>query len=336
MKLGLYSSIANPPRGDDLDRCVEETLNEAVLAEQCGFGGVFFGEHHQDKDGFLPSPLVVCAAAAARTKTIDIGTSVILLPLHHPVRTAEDAVTLDIISGGRAKIGVGLGYQSADFRMFGVDQAKRRAIYEECIDVVRKCWSGEPFSFRGEHFQMDDVQMLPRPMQRPMPLWIGAWAPAAVKRAAHSGDGWIIGPSMSLEQIEPLAALYRAEAAAAGKPANIILMRDGWVSRSRDEATQVYGPEVLAAYKYYWRNGALAFEGIRSESDFTLENLAPGRLILGEPAECVDQLHEWQERLGVDYVLLRLRHAHSGGPAHEKITEAIELFGRAVIPQLGG
>ena len=110
IKLGLYSSIANPPRGDDLDRCVAETVAEAELAEACGFQGFFFGEHHQDKDGFLPSPLIVCTAVAARTKTIQIGTSVLLLPLHHPLRVAEDAVTLDIVSGGRLALGVGLGY----------------------------------------------------------------------------------------------------------------------------------------------------------------------------------------------------------------------------------
>ena len=86
IKLGLYSSIANPPSGDHLENCVAETLAEAELAGACGFRGVFFGEHHQDKDGFLPSPLVVCAAVAARTKTIQIGTSVLLLPLHHPLK----------------------------------------------------------------------------------------------------------------------------------------------------------------------------------------------------------------------------------------------------------
>ena len=114
---------------------------------------------------------------------------------------------MDIISGGRAKIGVGLGYQPADFRMFGVHMSKRVEIYEECIEVVRRCWSGERFSYHGTHFEIDDVQMLPAPIQRPMPLWLGAWAPAAVRRAARMGDGWMIGPSMSLDELRPLAYL---------------------------------------------------------------------------------------------------------------------------------
>ena len=112
IKLGLYSSIANPPRGDDLDRCVQEAIAEAELAEACGFHGFFFGEHHQDRDGFLPSPLIVCSAVAARTKRIQIGTSVLLLPLHHPLRVAEDVATLDIISGGRFALGIGMGIRT--------------------------------------------------------------------------------------------------------------------------------------------------------------------------------------------------------------------------------
>ena len=89
IKLGLYSSIENPPHGDDMDRCVQETLAEAEFAEACGFHGFFFGEHHQNQDGFLPSPLVVCSAVAARTKKIQIGTFVLLLLPHHPLRIAE-------------------------------------------------------------------------------------------------------------------------------------------------------------------------------------------------------------------------------------------------------
>ena len=333
MKLGLYGSIANPPRGDDLDVCVQDTLAEVVACEEAGFDGFFFGEHHQDKDGFLPSPLVVAAAAAARTERIDIGTSVILLPLHHPVRTAEDAATLDIISGGRAKIGVGLGYQPADFHMFGLDIAERVPLYEECVEIVRRCWTGERFSFEGEHYRMEDVQMRPPPLQQPMPLWLGAWAPAAVRRAARVGNAWITGPSMSLGDLAPMVEVYRAECEAAGRPAQVVLMRDGWVATSRAEAESVYGPEVIAAYKYYWRNGALAFRGM-AEADLTLDKLAEDRLILGEPSECVDQLGRWGELLGADYVVLRLRHAHSGGPPHSAIMRAIELFGTSVIPEI--
>src|SRR5919109_1836867 len=120
MKFGIYSSIASPPRGEHLDRAIDETIAEAQLAEASGFDSCFFGEHHQDKDGFLPSPLIVCTAVAARTRRLNVGTSVILLPLHHPVRVAEDVITLDLVSKGRVIVGVGIGYQADDFRAFSV------------------------------------------------------------------------------------------------------------------------------------------------------------------------------------------------------------------------
>src|SRR5437763_16618089 len=98
MRFGLYSSIANPPRGEHLDRSIDEVIAEAQLAETCGFDSCFFGEHHHDRDGFLPSPLIVATAVAARTQPLRVGTSVILLPPHHPVRAAEDVTTLDRVS----------------------------------------------------------------------------------------------------------------------------------------------------------------------------------------------------------------------------------------------
>src|SRR4029453_4158625 len=120
MKFGLYSSIANPPRGEHLDRCVDEVIAEAQLAGASGFYSCFFGEHHQDRDRFLPPPLVGATAVAARPAGLGVGTSVILLPLHHPVRVAEDAITLDIVSKGRVTIGVGVGYRPAAFPAFHV------------------------------------------------------------------------------------------------------------------------------------------------------------------------------------------------------------------------
>ena len=140
MKLGLYSSIANPPRGEGLERCVDEVIAEARLAEQAGFESIFFGEHHQDKDGFLPSPLILATAVAAQTETLRVGTSVILLPLHHPVKVAEDVITLDIVSKGRVTLGVGLGYQPADFQAFGVPMSQRTGRLEEGVEIIRLCW----------------------------------------------------------------------------------------------------------------------------------------------------------------------------------------------------
>ena len=337
IKLGLYSSIANPPRGDHLDRCVQETVAEAELAEACGFHGFFFGEHHQDRDGFLPSPLIVCSAVAARTKRMQIGTAVLLLPLHHPLRVAEDVATLDIVSGGRTVFGIGLGYQEADFRAFGVDKKQRVGRFEEAVEILEKSWSGERFTHKGRHFDIDGVRVLPRPIQRPRPpLWLGASVPAAVERAGRLGDALVIGPSMPLAWNVEAAALYRKAAAAAGRKPEIIMMRDAWVADSMADAARIYGPEVMEAYKYYWRAGSEAFKGVESLDAFEFEAMATDRIIAGSPEACVAEFRRWSEAVGTDYFLLRLRHAHSGGPPHKEILKAIKRFGRDVIPHLAG
>ena len=333
MKFGLYSSIANPPRGEHLDRSIDEVIAEAQQAEASGFDSCFFGEHHQDKDGFLPSPLIVATAVAARTRTLRIGTSVILLPLHHPVRVAEDVITLDLVSKGRVIVGVGIGYQAADFRAFAVPMEHRVARFEESVEILRLSWAGEPFSFRGKHYTLEDVQVRPRPFQTPAPpLWIGASVPAAARRAGRLADGFVGTPSTNLDDAVSLVETYKEAARQAGRQPHVILMRDAWVARTRAEADTVYGPEVMTAYRYYWERRLAEFRTIPADTPFTLENLAPDRLILGDPETCVREFQRWQKATGAECVLLRLRHAHSGGPPHETIMEAIKLFGDRVLP----
>jgi probable F420-dependent oxidoreductase len=335
MKFGLYSSIANPPRGEHLDRCIDETIAEAQLAEASGFDSCFFGEHHQDRDGFLPSPLIVATAVAARTTRLRVGTSVILLPLHHPVRVAEDVITLDLVSRGRVVLGVGIGYQPADFRAFGVPMEHRIARFEESIEILRLCWAGEPFSFRGKHYTLENVQVCPRPFQRPgPPLWIGASVPAAARRAGRVADGFVGTPSTSLENATRLADVYRQTAREAGREPEVIQMRDAWVAATRAEADTVYGPHVMTAYRYYWENRLAEFRNMPADTPFTLQSLAPDRLILGDPETCVREFQRWQKATGASTFLLRLRHAHSGGPPHDRIMAAIRLFGERVIPHV--
>jgi probable F420-dependent oxidoreductase len=333
MKFGLYASIASPPRGEHLDRAIDETIAEAQLAEASGFDSCFFGEHHQDKDGFLPSPLIVCTAVAARTTKLTVGTSVILLPLHHPVRIAEDVVTLDLVSKGRVILGVGIGYQPADFRAFSVPMEHRAALFEEGIEILRRCWSGEPFSFHGKHYSLDDVRVTPKPFQRGgPPLWIGASIDGAARRAGRIADGFVGTPSTGLANAKRLIEVYRDAATAAGRKPTVVQMRDAWVASTRAEAEAVYGPEVMTAYRYYWENRLAEFRNIPPNAPFTLETLAPDRLILGDPETCVREFKRWNETTGADYFLLRLRHAHSGGPPHAKIMDAIRLFGERVLP----
>ena len=278
----------------------------------------------------------MATAVAAHTSTLNVGTSVILLPLHNPVHLAEDVITLDLVSKGRIILGVGLGYQEADFRAFEVPVRQRVGRFEEGLEIIRHCWRGEPFSFHGEYHQLENLHITPSPYQKPSPpLWIGASTLPGARRAGRMADGFVVGPSTNLPNTIELVETYRQAAARAGREPLVALMRDAWVAETRAEAEEVYGPEVMTAYKYYWRNGLSEFRSILSEDKITLENLGPDRLILGEPDECVAEFRRWSDAVGADYFLLRLRHAHSGGPPHGKIMEAIRLFGEEVIPACG-
>ncbi len=239
--------------------------------------------------------MIVCTAVAASTTSLRVGTSVILLPLHHPVRLAEDVVTLDIVSKGRVTVGVGLGYQDADFRAFGVAMSDRVELFEEKVQILRQCWSGEEFSFDGKHHQIEKLRVRPDPVQKPTPpLWIGASAPVSARRAANIADAIVTTPSTTLDNTCRLIDHYRNAANKAGKEPGVVIMRDAWVANSRKEAEEVYGPEVLAAYRYYWRNGLSEFKSIKDESELTLDRIAKDRLIMGDPEECLSEFQRWR------------------------------------------
>jgi probable F420-dependent oxidoreductase len=332
---GLYAAIGDPPRGERLRQCIDEVCAEAQLAEQVGFDAILVGEHHQHRDGFLPSPLIVSTAVAARTRRIRIGTGILLLPLYHPVHVAEDAATLDIVSNGRLILGVGMGYQAGDFGAFGIPPSQRVSRMEEGIDVIRACWTQDTFSYDGKRFRLDNVAVYPKPIQQPHPpIWVGAMADESIRRAARYGDAWLTGITQPMQKILRHTQSYKVYAGEFHRPARIILMRDAWVAETRQRAEEEYGSEVLAAYKYYWKSDSLSFQDNHSEAEFTMEEMAPDRIIVGSPEEVVDQLQRWRETTGAEMVIFRLRQAHSGGPPHDKILRAIRLFGDKVIPKL--
>lgn len=152
-----------------------ERIDEVVVADRLGFDGVWLSEHHLTGDGMLPSPLVMAAVLAARTTRIRVGTNILVLPLHHPLRVAEDAAVVDLVSGGRLVLGVGQGYSEREFAAFGVDRRRRGALLEEGVRVIRSAWS----------------EVSPRPHGE-IPIYVAGVTAAGLRRAARLGDGVII------------------------------------------------------------------------------------------------------------------------------------------------
>ena len=184
----------------------QAAIDMAVWADERGFHSVQFSEHHGSDDGYIPSPIVLAAAIAARTKSIRLRFSVVILPLHDPLKLAEDLAVLDIVSGGRVTVAFGAGYALHEFAMFGVDRADRGRLMEEGIAAIEQAWTGQPFTYRGR-----PARIMPTPVQQPRPpIWLGGSSPAAARRAARIADYFYTGE-------RDLYDAYRAEAIALGR-----------------------------------------------------------------------------------------------------------------------
>ena len=193
VRFGLYYDFRNPPRWrQPSDRLYREILDQIAWGENSGFDDVWLSEHHFIDDGYLPSTLPAAAAIAARTKKIRIALGVLLMPFHNPVRLAEDVAVVDVISGGRFELGVGAGYKDEEFEGFAVPHKERGSRTNEALGIVRRLLGGETVTFKGKFFEVNNVKVTPEPIQKPHPpIWIGGFTPAALRRGARYGDGFI-------------------------------------------------------------------------------------------------------------------------------------------------
>jgi alkanesulfonate monooxygenase SsuD/methylene tetrahydromethanopterin reductase-like flavin-dependent oxidoreductase (luciferase family) len=333
-----FGEYARPEPGPEaVKACVDQLVEEGVLAEQVGFEGIFVPELHMRTETMFPNPLLLLAALAVKTKRVRLGTYA-LIPSYgwNPMHLAESTALVDQLSGGRLTLVVAMGVLEDSWRMFGSNGAHRLSLFTESVEVLKKAWtSRQPFSFEGKRFQFDNVMLTPKPYQQdPHPtLWGGGQVEAAIKRSGTFASGWCGDPfPLHMDTWNRQTDLFREEAMRNGvKDPKIILMRDGFVAETRAEAEQNYGEAFVAEMLYYYDLGILSHHdpSIRSRADVTIGKLR-NSLVIGTPSDCIESLERYRDEYRADYVLMRFRMPL--GPSTEKTRRCIQMFGETVLP----
>ena len=215
--IGVRYDLRNPPFGSASHaQLYAACLEQCAWADEHGFDTIVLSEHHGVADGYLPAPLTLAAAIAGRTRRIRITIAAVLVPLHDPIRFAEQVAVLDLASGSRFGFVAGLGYRPDEFAMAGVERNQAGRLVEEYIDVMRKAWTGEPFEWRGR-----TIRVTPRPAAQPM-LLLGGSTPAAARRAARLRAGFF--PAVGDPR---LVEIYNAECARVGFDGGFVSLPSG-------------------------------------------------------------------------------------------------------------
>ncbi len=305
-------------------------------AEALGFDFGAVGHHRftpQLAFGEPSAPLTMLAAILARTTRLKVCTSILLLPTYHPLDIAEQVATLDELSNGRVIFGIGAGYRSYEFDAVGIDFKTRMSRMEEMVAVLRQAWSGAPVSFHGRHFQIDNVEVGPRPQQQRVPIWVGTGTPAGIDRTARIADGWLAGFPTPLSMLEPAVRDYRAAAAAAKQPATVCLMRDFHIAPDRARVDPQWQQRSIGIYRSYYEAGSqmkiddTVLRAIKGEA-VSLDEYVPGRAVAGSPADCIREIERCRDMTGCEYMLL----TPVGVPDYEQQFDELALFAREVMP----
>ena len=338
------------PAGRTERDIVHEQLALMQAAETYGFDSVWPAEHHFSEYGYCASPALSLAALARETKRVRLGTGVVVLPLNHPLRVAEDFALLDLMSDGRVDLGVGRGYQPLEFARYGVDQTRTREMFHEAIEVIRRAWTQESVTFHGAHYRFDDVPVRPRPLQSPHPpIWMAALSPETFELAGHYGFHLLFGTAFGLppDKARELQAAYRRGLVAGSHDPGLrrrAALMMVYVADSLEQArADFYAPVVwyyrtiakyvapaagqapVKSYEMYVRTRDIAATG--TWDDF----VARKAVICGDPDTVVEALAAAQQTYGFTDLLCWTR---LGGLDPRKVLRSMELMSTKVIPRL--
>jgi alkanesulfonate monooxygenase SsuD/methylene tetrahydromethanopterin reductase-like flavin-dependent oxidoreductase (luciferase family) len=330
VKFGYLMGFRNPRELSKLSDAdfYSAMFEQIVYLDQAGFETIWTTEHHFVEDGYLSSTMPMLAAMAARTKRVKVGSFVLLGPFYHPLRLAEDAALIDVISNGRLRLGIGVGYRLEEFEILQVPIKERLGRTLEGIEIMKRAWTGERFSFAGKYFNFKDALVRPKPVNPKGPeiLW-GGMAPKSIKRSAQLDLGFAcnLGSAEINQYHNALRELGKDPAAY-----SVINTRQVYVAESEAQAWEEIAPGLMyqmALYGKWLSAGGVENSGVyRPDADALRKSS-----IIGPPKRVIEQLKELVARTPMTELALSVQQP---GLDPKLAMRALKRFGTEVLPVL--
>ncbi|HEY4385171.1 MAG TPA: LLM class flavin-dependent oxidoreductase [Ktedonobacteraceae bacterium] len=313
--------------GKSVVEMYREVEAQALLADTLGFDAIWLAEHHFALYGRMPDPLLFLSRIGALTKQIGLGTAVVEAPHYHPLRLAEDAALLDVLSHGRVRLGVGSGAANkpAEFARFGIPIEQKSARTFEITEILRQAFADGHVNFAGQYYQYEDVEISPRPIQAAAQLlWLAAGT-GTPELAGKFGFRLLIpriGPTSRHQQ---QAVRYRE--ALAGKSGFVSALRFVYVAETEQEA-QTQTRHTITRYAKY--DCGLDWDG-RTDTQEYFDLLRRLNAVIGTPDQVIAQLRAWQQEIAFEEIMCQ---TYAAGMSHEDSLRSIHLLGSEVLPHL--
>jgi alkanesulfonate monooxygenase SsuD/methylene tetrahydromethanopterin reductase-like flavin-dependent oxidoreductase (luciferase family) len=326
MKIGLFVTLEWEAANDD-GRHLPNVLEQVSVAKEAGFSSLWLPQHFvagPNMRQLATSPML--GLLAARAEGMTLGTGVLLLPMLNPVLLAEEAATLDHLTGGNFILGVGLGYRAEEFQAFGVERRSRVPRFREYIEVMRQLWTHERVSFHGKYLHFDDISLSLRPKNPAgIPIWVGSAVDDGVKRAAEIGDSWICAGAMSRSDLHRWWTMFHDTRIELGKSPNYTrqVARECFCGPDMATAIALAAKPLAAKYARYAANGWGEFDPAAGANAFAA--FAQDRFVVGDETFVRDELQRYRDELGATE--FRFRMAWPGVPQHE-VLASIRRLGR--------
>jgi alkanesulfonate monooxygenase SsuD/methylene tetrahydromethanopterin reductase-like flavin-dependent oxidoreductase (luciferase family) len=302
----------------------EDAYKQLKAAENFNFDSVWFEEHHEN-ERYLPCPISALNSIFSYTN-LKLG-AIVILPLYHPYRLAEEISQLDCISKGRVIIAAVAGYREKDFKNFGIGLNKRSNLMDEGLRLLIELLSNEEVNFEGKYFSMKNARIIPRPYQKPRPpIWVGAWKESAVLRATKLADAWLPGQTAKLSEVAKIKIYYEEILKKLGRSVNVFpILRDVYVAKNKDLAYEESKESIIEMYQIDYSSSQHPLIGGERKS---IEEWIEDRIIIGSPDDAIEFIDRIR-KLGFNYLIFRtsLRKLRS-----EQIISSIKILGEKVIP----